>query len=115
MFLSTLVQIVDRVRATPRKTEKVALLADLLRPARGREAELAALYLTGTLPQGRVGLGWRTLPAAMTGAPRQGDPLTLADVDHMAEAIAGERGAGSGERRTVALRALLADEGGSAV
>jgi len=108
MLLSTLVQVVDRVRATPRKTEKVALLADLLRPARGREAELAALYLTGTLPQGRIGLGWRTLQSAMTDASPQGDRLTLADVDRAAEAIAGESGAGSGERKTHALRALFA-------
>jgi len=108
MRLSTLVQIVDRVRATPRKTEKVALLADLLRPARGREAELAALYLTGTLPQGRIGLGWRTLPSAMMDASPEGDRLTLADVDRAAEAIAGESGAGSGERKAQALRALFA-------
>jgi len=108
MLLSTLVACVDRVRATPRKTEKVALLADLLRPARGRVAELAALYLTGALPQGRIGLGWRTLQSAMTEAPREGEVLTLADVDRMAEAVAGERGAGSGERRMQVLRALLA-------
>jgi DNA ligase 1 len=108
MLLSTLLQTVDRVRATPRKTEKVALLADLLRPARGREAELAALYLTGTLPQGRIGLGWRTLPSAMTDAPPAGERLTLGDVDRMAEAVAGERGPGSGERRQEALRALFA-------
>src|SRR5437867_3917461 len=89
MLLSTLVQVVDRVRATPRKTEKVALLADLLRPARGREAELAALYLTGTLPQGRIGLGWRTLQSAMTDASPQGDRLTLAVVDRLEEGAAG--------------------------
>ena len=127
MLLSTLVECVDRVRATPRKTEKVALLADLLRPARGREAELAALYLTGTLPQGRIGLGWRSLQSAMTDSPTPGprsgpsderrgihsraaddERLTLADVDRMCDAVAGEHGAGSGERRMQALHALFA-------
>jgi DNA ligase-1 len=72
MLLSSLVEGVGRVRATTRKTEKIALLADLLRPTRGRETELAALYLTGTLPQGRIGLGWRTLQSAATEAPRPG-------------------------------------------
>ena len=70
MLLSALVECVGRVRATSRKLEKVALLADLLRQTRGREAELAALYLTGTLPQGRIGLGWRTLQSAMAEARR---------------------------------------------
>src|SRR3989442_2495356 len=127
MLLSTLVECVDRVRATPRKTEKVALLADLLRSARGREAELAALYLTGTLPQGRIGLGWRSLQSAMTDSPTpgprrgpsderrgihsraaDGERLTLADVDRICDAVAGERGAGSSERRMQALHALFA-------
>ena len=75
MLLSALVEGVARVRATSRKLEKVALLADLLRQARGREAELAPLYLTGTLPQGRIGLGWRTLQPAMTEAAAEGEPL----------------------------------------
>jgi DNA ligase-1 len=104
MLLSSLVEGVGRVRATTRKTEKVARLADLLRATQGRETELAALYLTGTLPQGRIGLGWRTLPSAAPDAER----LTLFDVDRMCEAVAAERGAGSSERRMQALRALFA-------
>jgi DNA ligase-1 len=109
MLLSGLVECVGRVRATPRKLEKVALLADLLRQTRGRETELAALYLTGTLPQGRIGVGWSTLQAApLSEGPGEGEPLTLADVDRMCEALAGEGGAGSGERRMAAVRALFA-------
>ena len=47
MTLSDLVQVVARVRATPKKSEKVALLAEALRKSRAREIELAALYLSG--------------------------------------------------------------------
>lgn len=109
MLLSTLVECVARVRGTSRKLEKVSLLADLLRQTRGREAELAALYLTGALPQGRIGLGWRTLQSALGGGEgAEGEPLTLADVDRMCEAVAGETGAGSAERRMSALKALFA-------
>jgi hypothetical protein len=75
MLLSGLVECVGRVRATPRKLEKVALLADLLRQTRGRETELAASYLTGTLPQGRIGVGWSTLQAAaLSEGSGEGDP-----------------------------------------
>ena len=56
-----LVELVGRVRATLRRGQKVELIADLLRQARGRETALLALYLTGTLPQDRVGVGWKAL------------------------------------------------------
>ena len=108
MLLSALVECVARVRATPRKLEKVGLLANLLAQTRGRETELAALYLTGTLPQGRIGVGWRTLEPVMGHASAAGDPLTLPDVDRVCAGIAEERGAGSADRRMRGLAALFA-------
>jgi ATP-dependent DNA ligase I len=108
MLLSGLVECVGRVRATPRKLEKVALLADLLRQTVGRETELCALYLTGTLPQGRIGVGWATLHSGLTEGPVEGEPLSLLDVDRMCEGVAGERGSGSTERRLAAVKALFA-------
>ena len=72
MDLASLVALVGRLRATTKKTEKVALIAELLRQARGREIEILALYLTGTLPQGRIGIGWRSLQAAMPRGRRWG-------------------------------------------
>ena len=112
--LARLVQLVERVRATPRKNEKIDLLADFLRQTRGREAEIAALYLSGTLPQGRIGLGFKTIEAALTDAAAAGEPLSLEDVDRAFAAIAAERGQGSTERRIRALRSILerADSGG---
>jgi DNA ligase 1 len=102
-----LVELVGRVRATSRRGEKVALIADALRAARGRETELLALYLKGTLPQGRIGVGWRTLEPAMPSGPPVGEPLTLAGVDEGLAAVAAETGPGSTERRLKRLRALL--------
>jgi DNA ligase-1 len=105
--LARLVQLVERVRGTPRKNEKIELLAGFLRQTSGRETEIAALYLTGTLPQGRIGLGWKTIEAAMTEAPAAGDPLSLLDVDQAFAAIAADRGQGSSQRRARMLRAVL--------
>jgi DNA ligase-1 len=107
VLLAQLVQVVDRVRATSRKSEKVALLAELLRQARGRDAELAAHYLSGSLPQGRIGVGWRTLQNVATDAPRAGDALALADVDRILSEIASDDGPGSTERKGRALRAMM--------
>ena len=107
MEWARLVELVARVRATSKKGEKVALIADVLRQARGRETELLALYLTGTLPQGRIGVGWRTLEPAMPSGPAVGEPLTLARVDEALAAVAAETGPGSADRRLRRLRALL--------
>jgi ATP-dependent DNA ligase I len=112
--LETLVDLVGRVRATPKKTEKIALLADFLRRTEGRETELAALYLSGTLPQGRIGIGYRTIQAAAHEGPSSGDPPSLLDVDRAFESIAADEGPGSAERKTRVLRGLMArtDGGG---
>jgi DNA ligase-1 len=114
MEWSRLVELVSRVRGTPKKSEKVALIADLLRQARGPETGLLALYLTGTLPQGRIGIGWKTLEPAIPSGPAVGVPLTIERVDEALSAVAAETGPGSAERRLRSLRALLepTDEAG---
>ena len=107
MDWAALVGLVARVRATSKKGEKVGLIAEALRAARGRGIELLALYLTGSLPQGRIGVGWSTLRAAMPEGPPAGEPLTLAALDDALGAIAGVAGPGSTETRARALRAVL--------
>jgi DNA ligase-1 len=107
MLLSGLVAVVEAVRAVSKKTQKISLLADCLNETKGRETELAALYLSGLLPQGRIGIGWRLIEKAMVTGEPPGNGLTLADVDARLDAIAAEQGAGSTERRIAALRTLF--------
>lgn len=116
MQLARLVEAVATVRATAKRTEKIALLAECLRQAspEGEETELAALYLAGLLRQGKIGIGWRVIEQALTVAqteadliPRDEAPLTLAEVDRAFVAIAAESGAGSSERRVRSLRQLF--------
>jgi DNA ligase-1 len=114
MLLGALVDLVQRVRATSRKSEKVAHIAATLREGGGRDVELLVLYLTGTLPQGRIGLGWRGIRAALdeAGPPvAAGGPLALADLDARFEALAALGGAGSAARRREILRETLARAG----
>jgi DNA ligase-1 len=114
MEWARLVELVGRVRATPKKGEKVALIGDVLRQTRGRETELATLYLTGTLPQGRIGVGWKTLEPALPSGPARGEPLTLVRLDESLDAVAAETGPGSTDRRLRLLHAAFeaADEPG---
>jgi DNA ligase-1 len=107
MPLARLVELVDKIRATTKKTEKVALLAEFLRHTHGRETELAAYYLAGTLPQGRIGVGWRMIEDALTDVTTTGEPLSLAHLDETFTAIASDQGSGSSQRKIALLRRLF--------
>ncbi len=107
MQLGHLVALVTQVRITTKKTEKIDLLAHFLRQTRGKETELAAHYLSGNLPQGRIGIGWAMISAAMIDAPPSGTPLTLVEVDQVLSQIASDEGSGSFERKAKALRHLF--------
>src|SRR5438309_11233257 len=108
MHLLKLVELVSRVRATTKKTEKMTLLAEFLSQTHGRETELGALYLCGALPQGKICIGGRLIEEAMTQRPPSGDALTLTDVDHAFDAVVGHQGSGSTERKVGGLRGLFA-------
>jgi DNA ligase 1 len=103
MQLARLVHTVIGVRATTKKSAKVRLLAEVLKEARDRDIELTALYLSGSLPQGKIGIGWSLLQKAMTDGAPAGPPLALVDVDQGLHALAAEQGAGSTERRVAEL------------
>src|SRR5262249_22631886 len=110
--LAVLTGLVARVRATPKKTEKGALIANALGQAPGPDAALLALYLTGSLAQGRIGVGWSAVQAALRAAPAAAvateEPLALADLDRAFDLLAAERGEGSLERRARVLHGLFA-------
>ena len=108
MQLARVVNAVDRVRATTKKSEKIYLLADILRQTTGPEILLAALYLSGSLPQGKIGIGWNVIQKAMQNASDSdtGGALTLLDVDRALSVVAAERGTGSTERRVSELSRL---------
>ena len=107
MELKRLVESVSAVRATSKKTEKTQLLASLLKQAQGRDIEFVAHYLVGTLPQGKIGVGWRLIESASKDVPVIESSLTLSKVDEVLEGIAVDTGTGSTARRIHALRGLF--------
>jgi DNA ligase 1 len=107
MQFARLVETVTQVRGTTKKSEKVRILADALRGARAREIELTAYYLTGSLPQGKVGIGWNLIQKAMVMGQSADEPLLLQDIDDAISRLAGEQGAGSTDRRAAELSRLF--------
>ncbi len=107
LFLNDLVEISEKVGATPKKKEKISLLAEIFRRAREREISLVAFYLSGELPQGRLGIGWAALQEALREATVRAEPLSLTDLDRYFESIQEERGPGSSRRRIQTLTRAL--------
>ena len=108
-LLAELVAASARVGATSSRLAKVREIAALLRKLGRDEIVVAVGYLSGDLPQGRVGVGYSALSGAAAGA---GDPptearLSLAQTDTLIGELAGMRGGGSAARRSTALRDLF--------
>ncbi|MCB0978059.1 MAG: ATP-dependent DNA ligase [Acidimicrobiales bacterium] len=90
----------DELGATSARSDKTALLAELLRGTPVVEVEAVVGFLTGDVRQGRVGVGWRTLQKSAEGTPRSEEAvLTVAEVDSTISELAGLSGPGSANRR----------------
>lgn len=106
MLLSEVVAASESVRATASRKVKIAGLADLLSRADSGELLPVVAWISGELPQGRLGAGWRTV-AGIEVAPAAAPTLTVAAVDAALTEVAGVAGAGSVARRRELLTGLL--------
>jgi DNA ligase 1 len=107
-LLAQLVATSGRVGATAARLAKVRELSALLMTLQPEEIGLAVRYLSGELPQGRIGIGGSMLRTVAAQPAASQSSLTLLAVDRVLEALASVRGSGSGARREQALRELLA-------
>jgi DNA ligase-1 len=106
-LMARLVGTSQRVVATAARLQKVQELATFLRSVEPDEIAIAALYLSGEVPQGRFGIGFAALQAAIAERAAEVAALRIADVDRHLGLIASTRGAGSGGRRGILLRELF--------
>ena len=106
-LLLNLVNTSQRVGATSARLAKNRELAAFLRALQAEEIETAVHYLSGELPQGRIGIGYSALKAAAANSPAQAESLSITELNHALTELAGIRGAGSAARRAQALRDLF--------
>ena len=105
MELARLVSVSQQVAATPARTTKRTLIAELLADTPADEVETVTAYLSGTLRQRRTGIGWRGL--ADLPEPAADATVTVSEVDAALERISGLAGAGSGTARRSAVAELF--------
>ncbi|WP_326707044.1 ATP-dependent DNA ligase [Streptomyces cyaneofuscatus] len=106
MLLAELAQVSLEVAATSARSRKVALLAALFRDAGPEDVPVVIPYLAGRLPQGRIGVGWRSLGDPVEPAAKP--TLTVTGVDAELTVLAAISGTGSQALRRDRLRALFA-------
>jgi len=106
-LLSTVVATSSKVAETSARSVKTRLLADFLRTLDLEELEVAVLYLSGEIRQGRIGIGPSVLRACAQ-APASTPSLPLAEVDHAFDELMAISGSGSSARRATMLQALFA-------
>lgn len=110
MLLARVAEVSRAVAAVPARSRKIALLAELFAEATPEESPLVIAYLSGRLPQGRIGVGWSTLKDVVPPAvpPAAVPALTLAGVDAAMDELAAVAGPGAQAERTRRVRELCA-------
>src|ERR1700676_4083273 len=106
-FLATLVATSQRVGSASARRTKARELASFLEGLLPNEIETAVHYLSGEIPQGRIGIAYKALREAAATEAASEEVLSIAEVDQSLATIDEIRGAGSVARRAEALRALF--------
>jgi DNA ligase 1 len=105
-LLADVVGASQDVSATSSRSEKVAILAELLRRLEPDEVAPSVGFLTGVPRQGRVGVGYRTV-YAIDPTPAAEPSLTIDELDRAITGVQVLTGAGSAAARGEILAELL--------
>ena len=106
MLFSRIVETSSAVGATRSRKAKTEALRALLADLDPVDTGTVVSWLSGELPQGRIGIGWRTL-ADIEAAPAEAPSLGIGDVDSVIGDVASTSGPGSAGRRRSLLTELL--------
>jgi DNA ligase-1 len=105
-LLAAVVTASRAVTETSSRSQKVAILAELLRALDPNEVPLAVGFLAGAPRQGRVGVGYSTI-YGIEQAPAVEPSVTVDELDRAIFQIQGTTGSGSAAKRRQILTELL--------
>lgn len=112
MRFGRVVEVSAAVAATRSRLAKTDEIRSLLVDSGTDEMPVVVAWLSGVVPQGRIGIGYRLLARLDVAASTDTDtPLTVADVDAAIGEIATTSGVGSTTRRTETLTELFGRAG----
>jgi DNA ligase-1 len=105
--LYDVVETSRQVAADSGRLRKIAHLGELLRRSPPTTAPIVVAYLSGELPQGRIGIGYASVRAAWPDSAPAEPSLTVEEVDVAFSAISTSTGRGSTADRARLLHELL--------
>ncbi|NKY95220.1 DNA ligase [Gordonia sp. 852002-10350_SCH5691597] len=106
--LGQVVEASAQMAATRSRKLKTAELVELLGAASKDELPIVVTWLSGEVPQGKLGVGWRSLVNLDVDGAEE-SKLDVIDVDDAFEQLAAARGAGSAAVRNSVLTGLFAN------
>ena len=80
MLLQELVDVSNAVAAARGRLDKIARLAEVLKRLLPDEISIPVAYLSGSLPQGRIGVGWSVVSQARVVAPASQPSIELREI-----------------------------------
>ena len=110
MLLTKLVLTSQAVAATPRRSVKIAEIADLLRTASPPEVPVVVAFLSGELRQRQIGVGYAALGGLAAGGDAAGGTapaLTVSEVDGVFAQVGAVTGSGAQATRRRMLAELF--------
>ena len=110
MLLTKLVLTSQAVAATPRRSVKIAEIADLLRTASPPEVPVVVAFLSGELRQRQIGVGYAALGGLAAGGGTAGGmapALTVSEVDGVFAQVGAVTGSGAQATRRRMLAELF--------
>src|SRR4051812_28215658 len=106
--LALLASVSQRVGSTSSRLAKVKELSECLRQLADDEVDIATLYLSGDLPQGKVGIGHAALRMASNASPSEVSQLTIRAIDTELSRYSAINGAGAAAKKVQMLNELFA-------
>ncbi len=107
MKLGAIVETSRRVTQSGGRRDKIGLLAALLATVPPEEIEIATAFLSGSIRQQRLGIGYAAIQEAAAGTAADSPSVELVEVDAIFQRIAATAGKGSVEAKQRLLRELL--------
>ncbi len=112
MLLARVVEASHQIAETTKRREKTDILAALLRQLRPDEVEAAVAFLSGSIRQGRIGIGYAALQQTSLNEVSSSSAilptLEVNDLDATFSEIADVQGSGAEQRRRIMLGMLFA-------
>ena len=103
MQLHDLVAVSNAVAGARGRLDKIGKLSELLKRLHPDEIRVAVAYLSGSLPQGRIGVGWSVISQARAITPALEPSVELRDVHETFSRVSGVSGPGATRARAQLL------------